>query len=242
MYGRLYKSNFNIYALFNLKYNQSNKMKMMKTMTISVIVIFLTFAIACSKGDVAEVTNDELVAANLTYSPVQETNYLNGAELFKHAAIAEQLKVRNQIASLTEAIRAGKKHLLPQLEAAQKKEASIEASKAGISMIRLPKVPYPPRPPRGCFEDPQTNCGVPKINLSEYGGIQITDEMESTRIEILDSKNKIVGKSAGISSTKGGMKVLLLKSELKGKGTLRIRPDGRIADKSLYLDLPVFKE
>lgn len=208
-------------------------------MNLIVIFSLLTISWACSHTDLSE-EESQTEATNFSFRLEQESTSLNGLELVKHAAIAEQLKTRQTISKLKEAIRAGKRHLLPQLEAAQQKEADIEAYKESVTMIVRPKVPYPPRPPRGCFDDPQANCGVPKINLEEYPSIQLAKGLENMQVEILNAKSQLVGRGGRPTKTKDGSITMNIKSELVGEGTLRIRPKSKVANKELFLDIPVF--
>lgn len=213
----------------------------MRTMNSILIIALVGTFIACSDPvDLGEEV--ELEATNLSYTIRQTENYLNGVTLFEQAAMADQIKVRQQISELQAAIKKGKRYLLPQLESAQKKDNMIDSYKKDLSMIKLPKVPYPPRPPRGCFVDPTANCGVPKINLDGYTGIQIPEGMGGASIQILDQKNQIVGKSGQPYSAKEGGSILPLESKLRGNGIMRIRPESRFFDKSVYLDIPVYQD
>ncbi|SHI54972.1 hypothetical protein [Pseudozobellia thermophila] len=207
----------------------------------SILLITLIGAfLACSgPTDMEEL---ELESTALSYRISQTEPYLNGVELFKQAAMGEQIKLRKQISELQVAIKRGNRNLLPQLESAQKKDNMIDLYKEDLTMIKMPKVPYPPRPPRGCFQDPNANCGIPKINLDGYSGIQVTEDMGEVSIQILDQKNRVVGKSGHVYRTKGGVSIIPIESGLKGNGVMRIRPNSRFFDKSVYLDIPVYKD
>lgn len=208
-------------------------------MNLIVIFSLLTITWACSHTDLPE-EESQTEATNFSFRLEQESTSLNGLELVKHAAIAEQLKTRHTISKLKEAIRAGKRYLLPQLEAAQQKEADIEAYKESLTMIVRPRAPYPPRPPRGCFDDPQANCGVPKINLKEYPSIELARGLEHIQVEIYNAKNQLVGRGSSLTKSKDGSILMNIKSELNGEGTLKIRPQSKVVDEGLFLDIPVY--
>lgn len=209
-------------------------------MNLIVIFSLLTIIWACSHTDLPE-EESQTEATNFSFRLEQESTSLNGLELVKHAAIAEQLKTRHTISKLKEAIRAGKRYLLPQLEAAQQKEADIEAYKESLTMIVRPRAPYPPRPPRGCFDDPQANCGVPKINLKEYPSIELARGLEHIQVEIYNAKNQLVGRGgSSLTKSKDGSILMNIKSELNGEGTLKIRPQSKVVDEGLFLDIPVY--
>jgi len=210
----------------------------MKTMNYFFLLSLLIVGQSCSEP---ELNNVELLATDLSYSKTYQSEYLNGLELYINAAINTQLKLKKQIAQLKEAIDGGQKDLTPKLEVAQKNEANVLEYLNNLREYRAPKGgKFPPRPPRGCFIEPETGC-IPEINLSIFRGIQITKNLEEPEVVIRDTKNRVVGKGDKISLTKEGLKVVTLDADFKGDATLFISVKTELSRNDMVLEIPVVR-
>lgn len=199
------------------------------------VICVLGFGISCSQP---EIDQENLIAHNYRFSTTQQPQYMNGLELYKQAAVVSHLVIKQEIAELRESIDGGKKHLLPKLEAAQEKEASLLEYKMGLTYLRAPRGGrFPPRPPRGCFDDPRTGC-IPKLNITGFAGIQITEGLEEAQVEIRNSKNAVVGKGGRVSHVRGGFKVMELETDFQGEATMYITPKSEFG-RTNVLEVPV---
>ncbi len=198
--------------------------------------------VSCSQQELPE---EELSANNFSYRLVQEPKYLNGIELYKLGTIHSLSVMKQEIAELKEAIDLSKrgKSLIPQLEKAQKEEAGLNAFKSGLVSIVMPRGgKFPPRPPRGCFDNPQAGC-VPKINISDFSGIELPADVEDAEITIINEKNKVVAKGGSATLTKTGNKVVTMEGNFEGNATMVIKmPSTKEFGEAVTIEVPVYKD
>ncbi len=206
----------------------------MKIIKCLQVICMLTLGMSCSEP---EIDSEELMASNYRFSLVQQSQYLNGLDLYRQAAVVKHFRIKREIAELKEAIDGGEKDLLSKLEAAQQKEAALVAYKTDLVRLQAP-MKYPPRPPRGCWEDPNAGC-IPKLDISDFGGIEIIEGLEVAQIEIRDSKDRVVGKGGKVSHTRDGLKVMAIEADFKGEATLYITPKTELRNINLVLEVPV---
>lgn len=211
----------------------------MRTMNYLLVICLVGFGISCSEP---EIDNEDLVAYTYRFSLAQQPQYMNGLELYKQAAVVNHFRIKRQIAELKESIDGGEKHLLPKLEAAQQKEATLVEYKMDLVSLKAPKGgKFPPRPPRGCFDDPQAGC-IPKLNISGFAGIQITEGLQEAQVEIRNSKNIIVGRGGKVSHLRGGFKVMALETDFDGEATMYITPKSEYGKTNIVLEVPVLMD
>lgn len=210
----------------------------MRTMNNLLIICMVAFGISCSE---TEVDNEELVASNYQFSLEQQPQYLNGLELYKQGAVVNHFRTKQQIAELKELIDGGQKNLLPKLEAAQQKEAALVEYKMDLVSLKAPTGgKFPPRPPRGCWDDPNAGC-IPKLNISDFAGIEITEGLQEAQVEIKNAKNQLVGRGGKVSHIKGGLKVIALDADFTGDATMYITPKNDLGKMKIVLEIPVIR-
>ncbi|MDO6818302.1 hypothetical protein [Zobellia sp. 1_MG-2023] len=214
----------------------------MKAMNYLVCLMFIMLGVvSCSQKELPE---EELTSNNFSYRLVQEPKYLNGLELYKLGTIHSLSVMKQEIAELKEAIDVNKggKRLIPRLEQAQKEEAGLNMFKSGLVSIVMPRGgKFPPRPPRGCFDNPRAGC-VPKINISDFSGIELPAEVDDAEITIVNEKNKVVAKGGSATLTKTGNRVVAIEGDFKGNATMVIKMlrTKEFGD-AITLELPVYK-
>ncbi|WP_161496041.1 hypothetical protein [Zobellia sp. OII3] len=211
-------------------------------MNYVLLTTIMLLSLSCTRTEAPE---EELTATNFGYYHFQEPQYLNGAELYKLGTIQSLTVVRQEIAKLKEGIdlNKGSKGEIAKLEMAQKKESALSEYKTGLVSIVMPRGgKFPPRPPRGCFDDPRLGC-VPKINISDFNGIEITDGLEGVEVIVVDKKNNVLAKGSSPQKLKDGKTVIMLKGDFSGDATMLIKKtDIRKFGQEIVLQVPVYKE
>lgn len=213
--------------------------KIMKTMNYLFLFSLMAIGVSCSEP---EMTNEEPIATDLQTRSSQETRYLNGLELYKSALVESLSGVQQEISKLKEAIDGGKIHLLPKLEDEQKKKFMLDDMKIGLVSLKAPRGgKFPPPIPRGCWEEPRSGC-EPKINLSEFGGIQETEGLGGATVEIRNEKDEIVGKGGKVMRTENGLKVMTLDADFNGAATMYITPKSELFRNDMTLTIKVYND
>ena len=213
----------------------------MKMMNYLVVITIMLLGLACSEEELPE---ENLIATNFSYSLVQETKYLNGLELYKIGAMQSLSLVKEEIYKLKEAIdiNRGSKGLVPKLEAAQNKESVLNEFKSGLVSINKPKgSKWPPRPPRGCFDNPQSDCIPKKLNITGYSGIELTDGLDKAEVEIRQD-GKLVAKGGEVRLNRDGNMVMDIKGNFTGDAIMFIKTlKSRTLGQELVIEVPVYK-
>ncbi len=208
------------------------------------LVCFMSIMLGVVSCSQKELPEEELTANNFNYRLVQEPKYLNGLELYKLGTIHSLSVMKQEIAELKEAIDLSKggKRLIPRLEQAQKEEAGLNEFKSGLVSLVMPRGgKFPPRPPRGCFDDPRAGC-VPKINISDYSGIELPPEIEEAEITIVNERNKVLAKGGSATLSKSGNMVVAVKGDFEGNAKMVIRmPQSKEFGDAITIEVPVYK-
>ena len=210
-------------------------------MNYLVVITLILFGLSCSEEELPE---ENLIATNFSYSLVQETKYLNGLELYKIGAMQSLSLVKQEISELKEAIdiNRGRKGLMPRLEAAQRKESELNDFKSGLVSIKMPKGgKWPPRPPRGCFDNPESDCVPKKLNITGYSGIEVTDGLEQVQV-IIRQGNRIVAKGGEVTRKGDGKMIMDIRGNFTGEAVMLIETlKNRTYGQGIVIEVPVYK-
>lgn len=213
----------------------------MKMMNYLVVTALILFGLSCSEEELPE---ENLIATNFSYSLLQETKYLNGLELYKIGAMQGISLVKQEISELKAAIdiNRGLKGLVPRLEAAQKKESALNDFKSGLVSIKIPKGgKWPPRPPRGCFDNPESDCVPKKLNITGYSGIELTDGLERAQV-VIRQGNRIVAKGGEVRRKGDGKMVMDIRGSFTGDAIMFIETlENRTFGQEIVIEVPVYK-
>jgi len=182
----------------------------------------MAFGFSCSEP---ELEIDEPIATDLKFRFEQQPKYLNGLEITKYGVVNSLVDVKQNIAKLKSAIHGGKKHLLPKLKEAQKKESSLNEFGSDLVSFRFPLGGnFPPDIPGGCWDDPEAGC-TPQLNISGFTGMELNKELKGSRVVFRNEKGVIVGRGGRISFARGGKMVMALEANFKGNATMYITPE-----------------
>lgn len=183
---------------------------------VSAIVIF----ISCSHEQQPQ---EELTAVT---AKTEKIAFINGPTLFRNIAEVELTKLEKQKLELIIQIEKGDEKSAKKLEDIQKEIETLNAFKKHM-IFRLPRIPIPVP----CMGGKELNC---KIDLNGIKGISLSEGVSVAQIIIKDSKNNIVGQNSGIGEGINGQRVILLKSELKGSGTMYITIENKILGEKTF--------
>lgn len=181
-------------------------------MNVILLILSLIMTFSCSEQEDFKDLN--IVIAE-TKDAQEESEYLYEIEIHYLSTVSKINTLNEEKQNILIAIEKGDESAIERLENIQKELQNLTEFEKYL--LKLPggiKLP-----PKGCLVI--NNCD-PLRDLTHIKGIILNDNFKTSSLEVVNSKNVIVGKGTEIIKNSSGQSVLLLDTNYNGNGLLHI--------------------